>query len=235
LIIYPAIDIKDGKCVRLFQGDFSQTTVYSDDPVEVALKWEYKGAEYIHIVDLDGALAGSPQNLPVIKNIISKLKIPIQVGGGIRTLETGNKILEAGAARIIMGTSAVKTPEILEQAVNQFGDRLAVGVDAKNKKVAVEGWGETSEILALNFIQRMENIGVKTIIYTDISKDGTLQGPDINGIREIISNTGINIIASGGVGTLQDLINLKELGSSGAIVGKALYTDSLTLEEALEI
>ena len=235
MIIYPAIDIKDGKCVRLFQGDFSQTTVYSDDPVEVALKWEYKGAEYIHIVDLDGALAGSPQNLPVIKNIISKLKIPIQVGGGIRTLETGNKILEAGAARIIMGTSAVKTPEILEQAVNQFGDRLAVGVDAKNKKVAVEGWGETSEILALNFIQRMENIGVKTIIYTDISKDGTLQGPDINGIREIISNTGINIIASGGVGTLQDLINLKELGSSGAIVGKALYTDSLTLEEALEI
>ena len=235
MIIYPAIDIKDGKCVRLFQGDFSKTTVYSADPVEVALKWQSQGAEYIHIVDLDGALTGSPQNLPVIKNIIGKLKIPIQVGGGIRTLETGNIILNAGAARIIMGTSAVKTPDILEQAVNQFGNKLAVGVDAKNKKVAVEGWGETSELLALDFINTMENTGVKTIIYTDISKDGTLKGPDIKGIKEIILNTSINIIASGGVGTLQDLIKLKDLGVSGAIVGKALYADSFTLEEALEI
>lgn len=235
MIIYPAIDIKDGKCVRLFQGDFSKTTVYSDDPVDIALKWQGQGAQYLHIVDLDGALAGNPQNLSIIKRIISELKIPIQVGGGIRNIETGNAILDYGAARIILGTSAVKSPDILHEAVRQFGSRLAVGVDAKNGLVAIEGWEETSQLLAVDFIKKIEDLGVRTVIYTDISKDGTLNGPDITGINEILSKTGIDIIASGGVGRLQDLIRLKELGVSGAIVGKALYSGSFTLEEALEV
>lgn len=235
MIIYPAIDIKDGKCVRLFQGDFSKTTVYSEDPVNIASQWESQGAKYLHIVDLDGALAGSPQNLGVIQNIISSINIPVQVGGGIRNVVTAHSLIESGADRIIMGTSAIKSPETLKQAVKKLGSKLVVGVDAKNGKVAVEGWEETSECNAADFVSTVENMGVKTVIYTDISKDGTLQGPNIEGIKELLSRSGIDIIASGGVGSLKDLINLKELGVSGAIVGKALYSGNINLIDALEL
>ena len=234
MIVYPAIDIRDGKCVRLFQGDFSKTTVYSEDPIEVALRWESQGAKYLHLVDLDGALAGKPQNLTIIEGIVGKVSIPVQVGGGIRSIDTGSLLLGLGVSRIIMGTSAVKSPEILEEAVKQFGNKLAVGVDARNKRVAVEGWEKSSEQLSVDFVKQLEKIGVKTVIYTDISKDGTLLGPDIDGTKELVSAVGIDIIASGGIGSVQDLIKLKEIGVSGTIVGKALYSGNVSIREILE-
>lgn len=233
MIIYPAIDIKDGKCVRLVQGQFNDETIYSDHPVEMARKFEQLGAEYLHMVDLDGARLGEPQNIATISEIAVKLGIPIQLGGGIRTIEMIEIILCKGIERVILGTSAVKDQEMVKKAVQSFGQNLAVAIDARDGLVAIEGWAKTSSFTAVGFAKKMEDLGAKTIIYTDISRDGMLNGPNLKAMEEMAKNVKIDVIASGGVTSLKDIINLKELGISGAIVGKALYTGDIKLQEAI--
>jgi phosphoribosylformimino-5-aminoimidazole carboxamide ribotide isomerase len=233
MFIYPAIDIKDGRCVRLVQGKFSDVTVYSDHPVEMALNFEQLGAEYLHVVDLDGARLGEPQNIAAISEMAVKLGIPVQLGGGIRTIEMIEIILCKGIQRVILGTSAVKNPELVKKAVASFGNNLAVAIDAKDGMVAIEGWARTSEFTAIGFAKKMEDLGAKTIIYTDISRDGMLKGPNLKAMEDMAKAVGIDVIASGGVTSLQDIRNLKEIGVSGAIVGKALYTGDVDLQEAI--
>lgn len=233
MVIYPAIDIKDGKCVRLVQGQFNDETIYSDHPVEMARKFEQLGAEYLHMVDLDGARLGEPQNIATISEIAVKLGIPIQLGGGIRTIEMIEIILCKGIERVILGTSAVKDQEMVKKAVRSFGKSLAVAIDARDGLVAIEGWAKTSSFTAVGFAKKMEDLGANTIIYTDISRDGMLNGPNLKAMEEMVKNVKIDVIASGGVTSLKDIINLKELGISGAIVGKALYTGDIKLQEAI--
>ncbi len=233
MIIYPAIDIKDGRCVRLVQGQFNDVTVYSDNPVEMAFRFEQLGAEYIHVVDLDGARLGLPQNTAVISEMAVKLGIPVQLGGGIRAIETIEIILCKGIERVILGTSAVNDQELVKQAVRSFGNNLAVAIDAKDGLVAIEGWAKTSEFTAIGFAKKMEDLGAKVIIYTDISRDGMLNGPNLKAMEEMVKAVKIDVIASGGVTSLQDIIDLKNIGVSGAIVGKALYTGDIDLKEAI--
>lgn len=233
MIIYPAIDIKDGRCVRLVQGQFNDVTVYSDHPVEMAYRFEQLGAEYIHVVDLDGARLGSPQNTAVISEMAVKLGIPVQLGGGIRTIETIEIILCKGIERVILGTSAVNNQELVKKAVRSFGKNLAVAIDAKDGLVAIEGWAKTSEFTAIGFAKRMEELGANVIIYTDISRDGMLKGPNLKAMEEMVKAVKIDVIASGGVTSLQDIKDLKNIGVSGAIVGKALYTGGIDLKEAI--
>lgn len=233
MVIYPAIDIKDGKCVRLVQGQFNDETIYSDHPVEMARKFEQLGAEYLHMVDLDGARLGEPQNIATISEIAVKLGIPIQLGGGIRTIEMIEIILCKGIERVILGTSAVKDQEMVKKAIQSFGKSLAVAIDARDGLVAIEGWARTSSFTAVGFAKKMEDLGANTIIYTDISRDGMLNGPNLKAMEEMVKNVKIDVIASGGVTSLKDIINLKELGISGAIVGKALYTGDIKLQEAI--
>jgi phosphoribosylformimino-5-aminoimidazole carboxamide ribotide isomerase len=233
MIIYPAIDIKDGKCVRLVQGKFNDVTVYSDNPVEMAYKFEQLGADYIHVVDLDGARLGSPQNTAVISEMAVKLGIPVQLGGGIRTIEAIEIILCKGIERVILGTSAVNDQELVKKAVQSFGKNLAIAIDAKDGLVAIEGWAKTSEFSAISFAKRMEEMGASVIIYTDISRDGMLKGPNFKAMEEMVKAVGVDVIASGGVTSLQDIRDLKNIGVSGAIVGKALYTGDVDLKEAI--
>lgn len=233
MIIYPAIDIKDGRCVRLVQGKFNDMTVYSDHPMDMALKFEQMGAEYLHIVDLDGARLGKPQNIAAISEMAVKLGIPIQLGGGIRSIEMIEIILCRGIHRVILGTSAVKDPDLVKKAVQAFGNSLAVAIDAKGGMVAIEGWAKTSEFTAIGFAKKMEELGAKIIIYTDISRDGMLKGPNLKAMEDMVKAVGIEVIASGGVTNLQDIKNLKEIGVAGAIVGKALYTGDVDLKEAI--
>jgi phosphoribosylformimino-5-aminoimidazole carboxamide ribotide isomerase len=235
MIIYPAIDVKDGKCVRLAQGKFNDVTVYSDDPVDMALKWEKLGAEYLHIIDLDGARTGKPGNIATISEMAVKLAIPVQVGGGIRSIETIEIVLCKGIQRVILGTSAVNDPELVKRALKTFGENVVIGIDARNGKVAIEGWEKTSDLTAVDFAKRMEDLGAKTIIYTDIARDGMLSGPNLKAMEEMVKAVGVNVIASGGVSKLEDIKNLKEIGMPGVIVGKALYTGDVDLKEVLEI
>ena len=235
MIIYPAIDIKDGRCVRLVQGKFNDVTVYSDNPVDMAIKFEEMGAQYLHVVDLDGARFGQPQNIAIASEMAVRLGIPIQLGGGIRTIETMEIILCKGIERIILGTSAVNDHELVKKAVQSFGNNLAVAIDAKDGLVAIEGWAKTSSFTAVGFARKMEELGAKVIIYTDISRDGMLKGPNLKAMEEMVKAVKINVIASGGVTNIQDIKNLKEIGVSGAIVGKALYTGDVDLKEAIEI
>ncbi|GAE88304.1 1-(5-phosphoribosyl)-5-[(5-phosphoribosylamino)methylideneamino]imidazole-4-carboxamide isomerase [Acetivibrio straminisolvens] len=235
MIIYPAVDIKDGRCVRLVQGEFDKVTVYSDDPVEMGLKWEKMGAEYLHVVDLDGARTGNVHNTPIISEMAVKLGIPVQLGGGIRTIETIETLLCKGIHRVILGTSAVKNPELVKQALKTFESSIVIGIDAKDGMVAIEGWAKTSEFTAIGFAKKMEELGAKTIIYTDISRDGMLAGPNLKAMEEMVKAVNIEVIASGGVSNLEDIRNLKNVGVSGVIVGKALYTGSLDLKEAIEV
>ena len=235
MIIYPAVDVKDGRCVRLVQGQFNDVTVYSDNPVEMALNFEKMGAQYLHVVDLDGARLGEPQNIAVISEMAVKMGIPLQLGGGIRTIEMIEIILCKGIHRAILGTSAVRDPNLIKTAVGTFGSNLAVAIDARDGMVAIEGWAKTSEFTAIGFARKMEELGAKTIIYTDISRDGMLSGPNLKAMEEMSKAVGIDIIASGGVRNLEDIRNLKEIGVSGVIVGKALYTGDVDLKEAIKI
>lgn len=235
MIIYPAIDVKDGKCVRLVQGKFSDVTVYSEDPVEMAVKWEKLGAQYLHVIDLDGARLGSPQNIAVISKMAVNLGIPIQVGGGIRNIETIEIILCKGIQRVILGTSAVNDPDIVKQAIKSFGNNIAIAIDARDGMVAIEGWAKTSGFTAVEFAAKMVDLGARTIIYTDISRDGTLKGPNLKALEGIVKAVDAEIIASGGVSKLDDIRNLKDIGAAGVIVGKALYTGDVDLTEALKI
>ncbi|MFC1897736.1 1-(5-phosphoribosyl)-5-[(5-phosphoribosylamino)methylideneamino]imidazole-4-carboxamide isomerase [Chloroflexota bacterium] len=231
--IIPAIDLKGGKCVRLYQGDYDQETVFANDPVEVALEWQSLGAPRLHIVDLDGAAAGELYNLDIIKEIASTVLIPIQVGGGIRQLETVEQLLRAGIERIILGTAAVEDPKLIEEACRKFSESIIVGIDAREGHIAIQGWRQETELKAIEFTKSMVQLGVKRFIYTDISRDGTLTEPNFTTIFELVNTIKLPVIAAGGISSLNHLKMLKQLGVEGAIVGKALYTGDINLKQAL--
>ena len=232
--IYPAIDLKGGQCVRLKQGKFDDVTSYGSNPVERAEIWASCGASYIHVVDLDGARTGNGENLSAIKNIAKSAKIPVQTGGGIRNIENIKERIDAGVSRVIIGTAAINNPELVAEAVKLYGDKIAVGVDASNGYVAVDGWEKITVVKAVDLCLKMKDIGVKTVIYTDISKDGMMQGPNIESTKELIESTGLNIIASGGISSMADLEKVSAIGAEGAIIGKALYNGTLNLAEVIE-
>ena len=238
MVLYPAIDIRGGKCVRLLKGDFAQETVFSDSPADMARQWEAQGAEYLHLVDLDGARKGKPQNLAAIRDIIAAVNIPVELGGGIRDMETIGEILALGVRRVILGSVAVSDPDLVKAACKRFGERVVVGIDAKDGLVAVAGWLETSEARAVDLAVKMGEAGVKTIIYTDISRDGTLAGVNVEATAELARVSGLAVVASGGVHDLEDIRALKaheQEGITGAILGKSLYMGTLKLPEALAI
>jgi phosphoribosylformimino-5-aminoimidazole carboxamide ribotide isomerase len=237
MLIIPAIDLRNGKCVRLIQGKADAETIFSDDPVATALKWEGKGAKFLHVVDLDGAFTGSPKNLDVIEKIVDAVNIPIEMGGGIRDASVVGSVFKAGVHRAILGTSALKNPDLAREMCDLYGDRIAVGIDAKDGKVAIKGWTELGEKSAIDFAIEMKDAGVKTIIYTDIKRDGMLTGPNVEATKNLaVAVKGVAVIASGGMSSLDDIKNLKDIepyGVVGVIIGKALYTGDIELEEAI--
>lgn len=232
--IYPAIDIKDGKCVRLLRGSFDDVTVYGDDPAEMARKWEAEGGEYIHVVDLDGAVKGHGVNAEAIRRICESVSVPVQTGGGIRTMEDIEAKLNCGISRVIIGTKAVSDPEFIKNAVAKYGEKIAIGIDAKDGKVAIEGWEKTTDFGAVEFAEKMAELGVKTIIYTDIATDGTLAGPNVEAMKEMASRVDVDVIASGGIGNIEHIKSLSGTGVEGVIVGRALYTGGVELSAAVE-
>lgn len=232
--IYPAIDIKDGQCVRLLQGSFSDVTVYGQNPAETAKKWESEGGEFIHVVDLDGALKGHGVNADAVRKICEAVKVPVQTGGGIRTMEDIEAKLNCGISRVIIGTKAVSDSEFVKRAVDKYGEKIVIGIDAKDGMVAIEGWEKTSDFTAVEFAKKMTAIGVKTIVYTDIATDGTLKGPNIGAMEEMASAVDADIIASGGVGTIEHIKALVPTGVEGVIVGRALYTGGVKLYDAVK-
>ena len=229
--ILPAIDLRGGKCVNLVQGIASQETVFSDAPIEIALQWQAEGAEYLHLVDLDGAFQGESANLHIVNEIVSALDIPVQLGGGIRSMERLEVVLTLGVDRAILGTVALKQPSLVKQACAEYGARVAVGIDAKDGMVATEGWLEVSQKSAVEFAVEMAE--VQTLIYTDIKSDGMLKGPNVDATADIINAVRADVIASGGVTSLADISALKDIGASGAIIGRALYTGNLALSDAI--
>jgi len=235
MVIYPAIDLIGGKCVRLTQGKYDDVTVYDDNPLNMAKSFQSQGAAYIHMVDLDGARSGISVNSEVIKEVAEKTNLIVQTGGGIRSLDKINEYLEKGIGRVILGTSAVNQPELVKRAVETHGEKIVIGIDAKDGKVAVSGWETESEFNAVEFAKKMQSFGVKNIIYTDISRDGMLTGPNLKAMEEMASALKISVIASGGVSCLQDVIDLKSTGVSGVIIGKAIYAGRINLEEALNV
>lgn len=232
--LYPAIDLLNKRCVRLYKGEYSQVTDYGD-PVEMAKKWKKMGATFLHLVDLDGAKEGRSCNLDVVEAIIKEAQIDVELGGGIRSLEKIEEVLNIGVKRVILGSIALKEPEIVIKAIKKFGsDKIVVGVDTKEFKVATNGWIESSNVDALAFSKLLEKNGVRYIIFTDISKDGTLSGINVEQTKTLIDNTVINIIASGGVKSIEDLRKANEIGCEGIIIGKALYEGTIDLEAALK-
>ena len=235
MYIYPAIDLVQGKAVRLYKGDYAQMTVYSDAPLQVAKDFEAAGARHIHLVDLEGAKSGKPENLETIQKIAGQTNLFVEVGGGIRNMQTVQQYLAAGVDRVILGTAAVTDPAFLEQALAAYGEKIAVGVDLKDGFVAIKGWTEKSELTAEQFFARLESLGVKTVICTDISRDGAMKGTNLSMYRELASTYHIDLIASGGVSTLEDIRALREMDLHGAIVGKAYYIGAIDLKEAIEV
>ncbi len=235
MFIFPAIDLVEGKAVRLLKGDYDKMTVYSDNPIEIALDFQNQGAKYIHIVDLEGAKDGTTPNLETIKTIISGTNLFTEVGGGIRSIETVEKYISAGVDRVILGTAAVKDPEFLKEAVCKYGEKIAVGVDIKDGFVAVKGWLEKSEYSFMDFCKKMVEAGVKTLICTDISKDGAMQGTNHELYKLLSEKLSVNITASGGVSSIEDVKKLRKLNLYGAIIGKAYYTNAICLKEAIEV
>ena len=231
--IYPAIDIKDGQCVRLFKGQFSDVTVYGDSPAEMAKKWESLGGEYIHVVDLDGALKGHGVNAEKIKEICNSVNVPVQTGGGIRTMEDIEAKLECGIDRVIIGTKAVADSDFVKRAVDKYGQKIVIGIDAKDGMVGIEGWEKTSDFTAVEFAKKMVSIGVQTIVYPYIATDGTLAGPNVDAMAEMTKAVDADIIASGGIGSLEHIKSLVPTGVEGVIVGKALYTGKVNLTETV--
>lgn len=235
MIVLPAIDIKDGNCVRLVKGDYSTASKVADDPYDVAESFVKAGAEWIHMVDLDGAKDGKRKNSELIANVAKSADIKVEVGGGIRDMETIEFYLENGIDRVILGSAAVKDQHFVIDAVNNFDDKIVVGIDAKNGLVCAEGWTDKSELNYINLARQMEQIGVKTIVFTDIEQDGTLGGPNLIQLKKLSDNVSCDIIASGGISSLQDIIKLSELNLYGAITGKAVYSGNLDLENAIKI
>ncbi len=236
MILFPAIDLKDGQCVRLKRGEMDQATVFSDDPASQAKQFEQQGAAWIHVVDLNGAFEGEPVNKEAVAAILDAVSVPVQLGGGIRSMATITMWLEAGISRVILGTAALRNPALVEQACEAYPDKIAVGVDAKGGKVAVEGWAETSDMDVIELAHKFEHTGVACMIYTDVSRDGMMQGPDMEGTRALVEATSIPVIASGGIASVQDLELLKQEIPElyGMISGRAIYEGSIKLSEALE-
>ena len=232
MILYPAIDMLDGKAVRLRQGKRDDVTVYGD-PVEMSAKWRAKGAEWLHLVDLTAAFEGKTAHLPLIREVVAAFDGQVELGGGLRTMQDIELRVKAGVKRCIIGTAAAENPELVRQAARAFPGCIAVGIDAKNGLVATRGWVETSTLTAVELALRMRDMGVKDVIYTDVSRDGMMQGPNVDSTRRLIEQTGMDIIGSGGVSCLNDLGNLKAAGCAGAILGRAMYEGAFTLEEAL--
>jgi phosphoribosylformimino-5-aminoimidazole carboxamide ribotide isomerase len=238
MLIIPAVDIKNGKCVRLFQGRLDSETVFSDDPAAMAKRWENEGAEIIHVIDLDGAVEKSPKNLNSIERIIESVEAYIQVGGGIRTAKTAKMYLDLGVKRVIIGTEAIKNPNFVKNACKAFPDQIVVGIDARDGLVAIEGWTETTRIKDVDLARRFEDCGVAAINFTDIHRDGMETGPNIEATRRIAEAVSIPVVASGGVSTIEDikkLMPLEAVGVVGVITGRALYSGSLSLKEAIEV
>ena len=236
MIIFPAIDMRQGRCVRLLQGRADQQTVYFEDPVAVALRWEAEGAAWLHLVDLDGAMSEGSGNRAIAKRIFAAVRIPVQFGGGLRAMEDLEEILEAGAARVVVGTAAVQHPEFLAEALQRFGERIVVGIDARDSRVATHGWNQAGSLEAVAFAQTLARSGVQRVVYTDISKDGMLVGPNLEATKRLAADSQLKVVASGGVASLDDLRALRALedvGIEGAIVGKALYERRFTLQEAI--
>ena len=232
--IIPAIDLHGGRCVRLHQGDFRRETVFSDDPQAMALRWHELGGPRLHLVDLDGAATGEPAHLETISAIVAALDIPVQVGGGIRSADTARAWLEAGVARVVIGTAAVRDPDMVATVVREHGsERVVVSVDARDGMVALQGWTESSQVSALELAHRMATLGVTRLLYTDIARDGMLTGPDLETNALLVRETGMAVLASGGVASVEDIRRLAPTGIEGVIVGRALYTGALSLPEAL--
>lgn len=235
MIIYPAIDLIDGKCVRLTQGQYDTVTVFSEDHVQTALNFKEAGASFLHMVDLDGAKSGSANNRNVILKVLSETGLFVQTGGGIRDMEAIDYYLTRGISRVILGTSAVQNPELVKEAVKKYGDKIAVGIDARDGKVAINGWEKTSSFTAVEFAKMMVSLGVEHIIYTDISRDGMLKGPNLKAMEEMSKSVDAGVIASGGVASVKDIIDLSKTGVAGVIVGKAIYTGNINLKEAISV
>ena len=234
MIIYPAIDIKDGRCVRLIQGDYNKETVYSTNPVDIAKEWQSKGAEFIHLIDLNGAAQGYPVNIKVIEKIVNNIvNIKVQVGGGIRTNETVEQLLNIGVSRVIIGTKAVKSPEWVQELCVNFPGKIAVSIDIRNGNIATEGWLQAEELSGINFAEQLQDYNPCSIIVTDINKDGMLEGPNLELMEEFKDKIDTPIIASGGITSILDLESLSKLKIDGAIIGKALYENKIDLAEAI--
>ena len=235
--VIPAIDLLEGRCVRLYQGDYAQSETFDENPIAVARQWANQGATRLHVVDLDGAKAGHPVNQHSIEAIVRAVDIPVQVGGGLRSRQSVADLLALGVQRVILGTVAVEHPDLIASLCQEFPNQIVVGIDARNGRVATRGWIETAEILATDLAQQIAQAGVAAIIYTDIHRDGTLQGPNLDALRELASTTPIPVIASGGVSSTVDLLSLlalEPLGVTGVIIGRALYTGDIALKEALQ-
>lgn len=233
--LFPAIDLYDGKAVRLYKGDYNEMTVYSENPIEIARDFENCGAKYIHLVDLEGARDGTTPNIDIVKQIANETSLFCEIGGGIRSIETVDAYLNAGVDRVILGTAAVKDPDFLKLAIEKYGEKIAVGVDIKDGFVAIKGWVEKSEYSGFQFCEKMQELGVKTIICTDISKDGAMKGTNRELYKELSQNFTLNITASGGVSDIEDIKALRQLDLYGAIIGKAYYIGAIDLKEALEV
>jgi len=238
MLIIPAIDIKEGRCVRLTEGQFEDVEIFSDDPVMMAVKWADKGAKMLHVVDLDGARYGKLANISLVEQIIKKVNIPVQVGGGIRSYKEVERLINLGTSRIILGTILWKDKVLAKRLFDEFSEKIIAGIDARDGHVAIEGWQNITSIDALDFAGEMERLGVRRIIYTDIKRDGTLKGPNISNIEKMVKNVNIPLICSGGIASLDDIKKLKRLeglGLEGIIIGKALYKGRIILEETLEL
>ncbi|TWH52100.1 1-(5-phosphoribosyl)-5-[(5-phosphoribosylamino)methylideneamino]imidazole-4-carboxamide isomerase [Sporomusa sp. KB1] len=239
MIIFPAIDIRGGRCVRLTEGRFDKETVFADNPADMARKWAAAGAEYLHVVDLDGALAGKSVNLEVVSTIVETVNIPVQLGGGIRTLANIEQVLKAGVSRVILGSVAVRSPELVREACRHFGSQIVVGIDARDGQAAVDGWEVSGGVGAEELAKKMADAGVARIIYTDISRDGTLQGVNVAATASLAKAAGIPVIASGGVKSTDDITALQaantEGGIEGVIVGKAIYTGAVDVAAAIRL
>lgn len=234
MIILPAIDLKDGRCVQLVQGRMKDATVFGNDPAAMACRWVGEGARWLHVVDLDGALAGASRNLDAIRAIRRAVRIPIELGGGIRTMDAAARMLdEIGLDRIVLGTAALRDPGLVTQAVKRYTDRIAIGIDARNGRVAVSGWAEDTDVSAIDLALRMRDVGVKTLIYTDISRDGTLTGPNFDATAALIRETGIDVILSGGMTHMSNVTQARRIGAAGCIIGTALYRGTIDLAQAI--